>query len=79
MDFVTVDFSMGEYMPDLGEAMPELRDYLINHITEKYRTKVLYTTHIIQQEDCVKVPDLSARTVKPTCQSPQKPESSFTP
>jgi hypothetical protein len=57
-DFVTVDFSMGEYMPDLGEAMPELRDYLIVRITEKYRTKVLYATHIIQQEDCVKVPGL---------------------
>jgi hypothetical protein len=57
-DFVTVDFSMGEYMPNLGESMPELRDYLINRITEKYSTKVLYTTHIIQQEDCVKVPGL---------------------
>ena len=57
-DFVTVDFSMGEYMPDLGKSMPGLRDYLIDRITEKYRTKVLYTTHVIQQEDCVKVPGL---------------------
>lgn len=57
-DFVTIDFSMSEYMPDLGEKMPELRNYLIQRITGKYRTKVFYATHIIQQQDCVNVPKL---------------------
>ncbi len=46
-DFVTVDFSMGEYLPDLGELMPGLRTYLIRQVTERYKTKVMVPTHVI--------------------------------
>ncbi len=64
-DFVTVDFSMGEYMPDLGEVMPESRNYLIGTITGKYKTKVLYATHVIQPKDCVRVSGL----LSPNCET----------
>ena len=47
-DFITVDFSMGEYMPDLGELMPELKKYLITQVTDKYKTKVMVPTHVIR-------------------------------
>ncbi len=66
-DFVTVDFSMGEYMLDLGVTMPELRDYVITQITTKYKTKVLYATHIIQQKDCVKLPKALQSMFSPAC------------
>ncbi len=52
-DFVTVDFSMGEYLPDIGELMPGLKRYLITQITEKYKTKVMVPTHVIgSQHGC---------------------------
>ena len=46
-DFVTVDFSMGEYLPDIGELMPGLKTYLIRQVTEKYKTKLMAPTHVI--------------------------------
>lgn len=46
-DFVTVDFTMGEYLPDLGELMPGLKTYLIKQVNEKYKTKVMVPTHVI--------------------------------
>jgi hypothetical protein len=46
-DFVTVDFSMGEYLPDLGELMPWLKAYLIRQVTGKYKAKVMLPTHVI--------------------------------
>ncbi len=46
-DFVTVDFSMGEYLPDLGELMPGLKTYLIRQVNERYKTKLMVPTHVI--------------------------------
>jgi hypothetical protein len=46
-DFVTVDFSMGEYLPDMGELMPWLKTYLIRQVSERYKTKVMVPTHVI--------------------------------
>ncbi len=46
-DFVTVDFSMGEYLPDIGELLPGLKTYLITQVAEKYKTKVMVPTHVI--------------------------------
>ena len=46
-DFVTVDFSMGEYLPDIGELMPGLKTYLISQVTERYKTKLMVPTHVI--------------------------------
>ena len=49
-DFVTVDFTMGEYLPDLGKLMPELKAYMVDQITERYGTKLMFTTHVISKE-----------------------------
>lgn len=49
-DFVTVDFSMGEYMPDLGEMMPGLKEYLIRQVTQKYKTRIMVPTHVIDSQ-----------------------------
>ena len=49
-DFATVDFSMGEYLPDLGELMPGLKTYLIRQLTERYKTKVMLPTHVIDSQ-----------------------------
>jgi len=46
-DFITVNFSMGEYMPDLGEIMPDLKEYLIKQATWRYKSKVMIPTHVI--------------------------------
>ncbi len=46
-DYITVDFSMGEYLPDLGSLMPELKTYLIRQANERYKTRVMVTTHVI--------------------------------
>lgn len=49
-DFVTVDFTMGEYLPDLGRYFPSLRDYLVKRITDGYKTKLFFTTHVISDK-----------------------------
>ncbi len=49
-DFVTVDFTMGEYLPDLTALMPETKQYMVKQITEKYGTKLMFTTHVISKE-----------------------------
>ncbi len=46
-DFVTVDFTMGEYLPDLATLMPETKKYMVKQVTEKYGTKLMFTTHVI--------------------------------
>ena len=50
-DFVTVDFTMGEYLPDLGRHFPSLRDYLVKCISDGYNTKVFFTTHVIPDKE----------------------------
>jgi hypothetical protein len=49
-DFVTVDFSMGEYQPNLGASMPGLRDHVVREIAERYHRKVMLTTHVIRDD-----------------------------
>ncbi|HET6515690.1 MAG TPA: hypothetical protein VFG09_11070 [Thermodesulfovibrionales bacterium] len=46
-DFVTVDFTMGEYLPDLGRVFPSLKEYMVKEITERYDTKLFFATHVI--------------------------------
>ncbi|MBF0505695.1 MAG: hypothetical protein HQL09_02565 [Nitrospirae bacterium] len=48
-DYITVDFSMGEYMPDLASLMPELKAYLIRQANERYKTRVMVPTHVINE------------------------------
>ncbi len=49
-DFVTVDFTMGEYLPDLATLMPETKKYMVKQVTEKYGTKLMFTTHVIPKK-----------------------------
>jgi len=49
-DFVTVDFTMGEYLPDLGSHFPSLKDYLVKRISDGYNTKLFFTTHVIPDQ-----------------------------
>ncbi|HKZ16283.1 MAG TPA: hypothetical protein VJ161_02300, partial [Geobacteraceae bacterium] len=39
-DFVTVELTMGEYLPDLGRLLSSTTEYLVRQVTEKYGTKV---------------------------------------
>lgn len=50
-DFVTVDFTMGEYLPDLAEVLPATRDYLVREVTGRYRTPLFQTTHVIRRKE----------------------------
>lgn len=50
-DFVTVDFTMGEYLPDLGRLLPSIKEYVVKEITERYDTKLFYTTHVIAPKE----------------------------
>ncbi|MEC4685018.1 MAG: hypothetical protein VST71_04700 [Nitrospirota bacterium] len=49
-DFVTVDFTMGEYLPDLATVMPETKEYMVKQVTEKYNRKLMFTTHVISKK-----------------------------
>jgi len=46
-DFVSVDFTMGEYLPDIGRICPSLREYIVKRITNDYGTKMFFATHVI--------------------------------
>ena len=48
-DFVTLELTMGEYLPDLGTLLPGTRDYLTTEVTGKYRTRLFYATHFIRR------------------------------
>ncbi len=56
-DFVSVDFTMGEYLPDLGRLFPSLKEYMVKEITEKYDTKLFYTTHVTQLKETSNIQD----------------------
>ncbi|ADD66899.1 conserved hypothetical protein [Denitrovibrio acetiphilus DSM 12809] len=49
-DYVSIDFTMGEYLPDLSELMPEHKKYLIKTIKEKYGVNVMENTHVIKRK-----------------------------
>lgn len=49
-DFVTVDFSMGEYLPDLGGSLRGLRNHVLDVIREQYDRQPMVATHVIS--DC---------------------------
>ena len=48
-DFVTLEPTMGEYLPDLGTLLPETFDYLVSQVTGRYRTRLFYATHVIRR------------------------------
>lgn len=46
-DFVTLDFTMGEYLPDLERLLPGTSRYLRDQISGMYGAKVMVATHVI--------------------------------
>ena len=50
-DFVTLESTMGEYLPDLARLMPGVTAYFVDTVEEKYRTKCFRATHVIRAAD----------------------------
>jgi hypothetical protein len=47
-DFVTIDHTMGEHLPDLSRLLPSTSAYLAGQVANKYGTKVFNSTHVIR-------------------------------
>lgn len=48
-DFVTVEPTMGEYLPNLGRLLQPTTDYLLNEIADRYHAKPFVSTHVIRE------------------------------
>ncbi|MGE4317418.1 MAG: hypothetical protein AB7E96_00830 [Deferribacterales bacterium] len=49
-DYVCIDFTMGEYLPDLARILPESKNYLMSVLHDKYHTQVFENTHVIKRK-----------------------------
>lgn len=49
-DYISIDFTMGEYLPDLSAMLPSQKDYLINYIKNDHDVNVMENTHVIKRE-----------------------------
>jgi hypothetical protein len=49
-DFISIDFTMGEYLPDLSVILPETKKYLIQTIKKRYGVNVMENTHVIKRK-----------------------------
>ena len=48
-DFVTIEPTMGEYLPNLARALPQTMDYLLKEVAGRYHAKPLVATHVIRE------------------------------
>lgn len=48
-DFVTMEPTLGEHLPDLAALLPKTHSHLITTATGTYRTPVFYATHVIRR------------------------------
>lgn len=48
-DFVTLDSTMGEYLPALGKLMPELQSYFETQVAARYHARLFLATHVIRR------------------------------
>lgn len=48
-DFVTLELTMGEYLPNLATLLPGTSEYLVREVTGKYRTRLFFATHVIRR------------------------------
>ncbi len=55
-DYVCIDFTMGEYLPDLARILPESKNYLMSVLHNKYHTQVFENTHVIKRKPS-EIPD----------------------
>lgn len=49
-DYVCIDFTMGEYLPDLAELMPRYKKYMMDEIHNRYGREVFENTHVIKRK-----------------------------
>ena len=55
-DFVTLDATMGEYLPGLGAIMPDLQEYFERQVAERYHARLFLATHVIRRGQGTGVP-----------------------
>lgn len=48
-DFVTVEPTMGEYLPNLARSLPQTMDYLLGEVAGRYHAKPFVATHVIRE------------------------------
>lgn len=46
-DFVTLEATMGEHLPILGNLLPGVQGYLEEQVQKRYRAGLMYATHVI--------------------------------
>jgi hypothetical protein len=46
-DFVTLEATMGEHLPSLGELLPSVQSHFEQQVMERYNARLLYATHVI--------------------------------
>ena len=46
-DFVTLEATMGEHLPLIGHLLPGVQAHLEREVTERYRCRLFYATHVI--------------------------------
>jgi hypothetical protein len=49
-DFITVEPTMGEYLPNLARSLPQTMDYLLGEVAERYHAKPFVATHVIREK-----------------------------
>jgi hypothetical protein len=49
-DFVTVEPTMGEYLPNLARSLPQTMDYLLGEVAGRYHAKPFVATHVIMEK-----------------------------
>ena len=47
-DFVTIEPTMGEYLPDLASLKSGLTEYLMREVADRYHAKPMLATHVIR-------------------------------
>ena len=50
-DFVTLELTMGEYLPDLATLLPKTCEYLVHEVTGKHHTRLFFATHVIRRKN----------------------------
>ena len=54
-DFITLEATMGEYLPILGKFLPGVQAHLERQVTEQYGARLMYATHVITANEGNKV------------------------
>jgi hypothetical protein len=54
-DFVSLEATMGEHLPLIGNLLPEVQAHLEQEVTKRYRCRLFYATHVIHADELCKV------------------------